>query len=72
VWRACCSRDNRLMSLCKSVAGFEAELGSKLDENDEGKSAGRNRMVDAAAEDLYEPLGRAASPAFTRSSPLVL
>jgi len=29
-------------------------------------------MVDAAAEDLYEPLGRAASPAFTRSSPLVL
>ena len=71
MWRACCSRDNRLMSLCKSVAGFDRGM-ELLDENDEGKSAGRNRMVDAAAEDLYEPLGRAASPAFTRSSPLVL
>jgi len=57
VWRECCSRDNRLMSLCKSVAGFDRGM-ELLDENDEGKSAGRHRMVDAAAED---PL-RAAGP----------
>jgi len=55
------------------VAGVEAELGSKYwTRTMKGNPPAGTEWRMPLPRTLYEPLGRAASPAFTRSSPLVL